>query len=267
MHWSRHFSVAHMLESRRADRLLGYLGIPALIAAVLVVPAIVIDEKATSHGWRLAGEVINWATWSVFAAEVVVVLVFEHNPRQWFRHHWLEVAVGVLTPPVLPSALQGLRALRLLRVLRLIAFARLARTTLRLQGLRAAAFLALLAVLGGGASFSAAEGRHISLWDGIWWSMTTMTTVGYGDLYPHTTLGRLVAMAVMLVGIGFLATLTAALAERFVSTSTARQAEEDLLTEIEVAEHELLAEIQQIAQRLTELERMLRRLREQRGSA
>ena len=46
-----------------------------------------------------------------------------------------------------------------------------------------------------------------------------MTTVGYGDLYPHTDEGRFIAVVIMVVGIGFVAVLTAAIAERFVDVA------------------------------------------------
>jgi len=49
----------------------------------------------------------------------------------------------------------------------------------------------------------------------VWWAFATVTTVGYGDTYPHTEAGRVIAVVVMLVGIGFVALLTAAAAERF----------------------------------------------------
>ncbi len=76
----------------------------------------------------------------------------------------------------------------------------------------------------------------LSAWDGIWWAITTVTTVGYGDQYPVTAAGRLIAIAVMLVGIGFVAILTAAAAQDFM------RAEREETTELR-AVHERLDEV------------------------
>ena len=87
--------------------------------------------------------------------------------------------------------------------------------------------LALLTAIGGGAAFAALEeGRSTA--DGIYWSLTTMTTVGYGDLSPETTGGRVLAVAVMLVGIGFVAVLTGAIAERFLAREVAQVEEREM---------------------------------------
>nr|MBA2357705.1 two pore domain potassium channel family protein [Actinomycetota bacterium] len=104
------------------------------------------------------------------------------------------------------------------------------------------------------------EDENISTWDGVWWAVTTMTTVGYGDLFPKTTEGRVVAMAVMIVGIGFIAILTAALAERFLSGQVREEAAE-VVAEVEGAEAELLTELRTIRQRLQELEASVERTR------
>jgi voltage-gated potassium channel len=125
-----------------------------------------------------------------------------------------------------------------------------------LDGVRYAGALAIFTALGGGAAYAAAEGKDVSTWDGVWWAITTMTTVGYGDLYPHTELGRLIAIAVMVVGIGFIAILTAAMAERFVAHQVTA-AQEVVTVEIEAAEADLGRELREIAQRLVELERRL----------
>lgn len=57
---------------------------------------------------------------------------------------------------------------------------------------------------------------------GMWWAVQTVTTVGYGDVVPKSTLGRLVAAVVMLGGISFLAVITAAIASEFIESARRR---------------------------------------------
>jgi voltage-gated potassium channel len=90
-----------------------------------------------------------------------------------------------------------------------------------LEGLRYAALI-VFTVVGGGVIFVAVEpGQDLSTWDGLWWAAETVTTVAYGDIYPTTALGRLVATVAMTAGIGFVALLTGALAQRFLSGGNA----------------------------------------------
>jgi voltage-gated potassium channel len=57
---------------------------------------------------------------------------------------------------------------------------------------------------------------------GLWWAIQTVTTVGYGDLVPTNTVGRLVAALVMVVGIGFLTVVTAAISSSFIESTRRR---------------------------------------------
>jgi voltage-gated potassium channel len=220
-----------------------------LVAALLVIPVLVIQGSHASASWRHAAAVADWLIWAVFIAEGVVALAAAEDRLRWLRTHPLEIAVVVLTPPFLPSGLQSIRILRLLRLLRLMRIVQLARRLFTLEGLRYVAVLAGITLFAGGAAFSAAEGRNISAWDGIWWAITTMTTVGYGDVSPHTNLGKAIAIVVMLVGIGFVALLTAALAERFVARDVGELEERQ-----EISDHELLETLQAIRDRLDGME-------------
>jgi voltage-gated potassium channel len=66
--------------------------------------------------------------------------------------------------------------------------------------LRYTALLAFLTALAGAAAFRQAE-QGESFWDGLYWAITTMTTVGYGDLAPVNTVGKIIAVIVMHVGL------------------------------------------------------------------
>jgi voltage-gated potassium channel len=56
-----------------------------------------------------------------------------------------------------------------------------------------------------------------SLGDGVWWALVTLATVGYGDIVPHTTWGRVIGSAVIVLGVTFLSLLTATVTSYFVS--------------------------------------------------
>lgn len=222
--------------NERAQRLQRRLEWPILVAALLTVPAIALEEAGASGTPGDVAVALNWISWTAFVTEAALMLSVVDDRRRWIREHPLEVAIIVLTPPFLPASLQAARVFRLLRLLPLLRAALLVRRLMTTEGVRDAAVLAVLTVLGGGAAYAAVEktapsGEPITAWDGVWWAITTVTTVGYGDNYPATTSGRLIAVCVMLVGIGFVAIVTAAAAGRFTRSHQAAEAERADLAE------------------------------------
>ncbi len=216
---------------------------PVIVAALLTIPLVLIQESNLNQPWPTIGAVLNWITWLVFATEVVVMLCIVPRKRTWLRTHMLDVAVTVLTPPFAPAAWQAGRLYRVLRLMRLLRVFSL-RRLLSLEGLRLAAVAAVTTVVLGGivvASIETTAREPWTTWDGIWWAVTTVTTVGYGGLEPHTDSGRIIASAIMLVGIGFIALLTAFIADRFIAGQEAK-------------EDQILAELREIRARLERLE-------------
>jgi voltage-gated potassium channel len=75
-----------------------------------------------------------------------------------------------------------------------------------------------LTVLAGAVQSTVDTGDFKSFWDGVWWSAVTVTTVGWGDIYPTSVASRILAIVLMVVGIAFLAVLTATIASYLVKT-------------------------------------------------
>ena len=96
------------------------------------------------------------------------------------------------------------------------------------------------------------EKTYPTIGDGLWWAIQTVTTVGYGDLVPTSTAGRLVAALVMVIGIGFLTVVTAAITSAFIESARRRLqgTETDTLT----------AKLDQIGARLEVIEASLKDL-------
>jgi voltage-gated potassium channel len=101
--------------------------------------------------------------------------------------------------------------------------------------------------------------EYSNIWVGMWWALQTVTTVGYGDVTPKHTSGRIVATFVMLEGIAFLTIIIAAITSTFVARAEAeREATE--AGEDEAAEQRVEAQLDDLAARLDRVEAMLSRL-------
>jgi voltage-gated potassium channel len=245
------------------------LEIPVMVAALATIPLLVFERRHLSAPGGALLMVADWIVWAVFAVDAVVLASLAPSRSGWWKSHQFDLAIVILTVPVIPTAVQALRVLRLLRLLRLARLGPLSRRVFSLAGLRYAAFLALLAMLAGGTAFSSVE-NNISLGNGIYWALSTMTTVGYGDLVPRTTEGKIVAGLVMALGVAFFAMITGAIAQRFLAGEVAEIEEEvgeveELVQEAEAegrqvaaAQHQVLEELRDITLRLQALEARLR---------
>jgi voltage-gated potassium channel len=107
-------------------------------------------------------------------------------------------------------------------------------------------FTIAMTLIGGVAIHFADTPNFPDIGDGLWWSVQTVTTVGYGDHVPTNAVGRVVASVVMLVGIGFLTVVTATITSAFIESTRRRLEGVELKT--------LDAKLDSIAARLDAIE-------------
>ncbi len=118
----------------------------------------------------------------------------------------------------------------------------------------------VVAVVGGGIAITAIDHREYStIWLGMWWALQTVTTVGYGDVVPKDTAGRIVGAVVMLEGIAFIAIITAAVTSTFV-TRAQREQKSGEPAEETVTEAPVDPQLERIAARLERVESLLEAL-------
>lgn len=113
-----------------------------------------------------------------------------------------------------------------------------------------------IVVVGGVAITLLDRDEYSDIWEGMWWAIQTVTTVGYGDVTPKSAAGRLVAAALMLEGVAFVAIVTAAITSTFVERARAQRGI-DAATHDDLAAQRVDAQLQDITERLGRLERML----------
>ena len=238
----------------RAERVANWLRVPLIVAALLAIPTIIVQESDLGGFWEILAAGLDWCIWAMFAANLAIMLSIVPDRRRWLIENPLDVLIVVFTPPFLPVTMKLARVLPVVRLVWLVVVANRLRNVFSLQGLRYAALIVFTVVVGGGVIFVAVEpGQDLSTWDGLWWAAETVTTVAYGDIYPTTALGRIVATVVMTAGIGFVALLTGALAQRFLyggSASATPKPDPD--------EAEMMRKLDQLSHQIVELQKALR---------
>ena len=246
--------TAETYAASRAERVAKWLRVPLIVAAMMAIPTIIVQESDLGGLWVILAAVLDWCIWAMFAANLAIMLSIVPDRRRWLMENPLDVLIVVFTPPFLPATMKLARVLPVVRLLWLMAIAHRLRKVFSLQGLRYAALIVFTVVVGGGVIFVAVEpGQDLSPWDGLWWAAETVTTVAYGDIYPTTALGRLVATVVMTAGIGFVALLTGALAQRFLYGQSAGAAQEPGPDRAE-----MMRKLDELSDQITELQNALR---------
>ena len=206
---------------------------PLTGAAVVFLGAYAWEVLTNAQGGaKNAAELVIDAVWALFGVDYLVRLALAPSRGQWFLHHLPDLAV---------IALPILRPLRLLRLVTLVGIMqRSAGTALRGRiTLYTAGSAALLIFTSALATLDAERdepGSSIRTFgQALWWALTTITTIGYGDTFPVSTEGRFIAALLMIGGVALIGVVTATLASWIVSLVEEESAEQEAATQAQVA--------------------------------
>ncbi len=215
-----------------------------LLSLAFLALLVVIESGAVTAEVSAILDGILWIIWGIFAVELVIKVYLAPDRAQYLRQNWLELLI---------VAIPFLRPLRILRIL--IIVARLWRQSRRALRQRLPVFIGMtslsVVLIASTLMFVAEQGAGgpiATFADAVWWSLTTITTVGYGDTYPVTAFGRGVAVFLMIAGISLFGLLTANIAALFVEEETTQSTQ---------------SELADIARRLERIERLLEKIADQ----
>lgn len=208
-----------------ADQRPDLLQIVVLVLSVYVLAALMIDTFIV-----LPMEISHLLTFidncicGFFLVDFSIRFYRAENKLSFMKWGWIDLLSSIPT-------LDMLRAGRLVRLVRLIRLLRAFRSTRhlvnfifqsKLKGvLTSAILIAVLMIIFSSVAIlqveKDADGNIKTAEDAIWWAYVTITTVGYGDKFPVTSEGRIIAAVLMTVGVGLLGTFTAYVASLFVN--------------------------------------------------
>jgi voltage-gated potassium channel len=219
--------IAHGAIRRPGARLIGYLDLIVIVLSVYVLAALAVDVffRLPPETSRLLHE-IDLFICIFFLIDFCIRFHFAPDKWRFMRWGWVDLIASI-------PAVEPLRVGRLLRLLRLIRLLRILHThgdgpyleRLLMRDRRRGAFviaavLAVFMIITSSIAIleveKAPESNIKTAEDALWWSYSTITTVGYGDRYPVTSAGRLVGAVLMTVGVGLFATLAAFIGSWFV---------------------------------------------------
>ena len=201
---------------------------PLIAASLLWLVAYSWKVIADAHG---TGAVVLWGiialTYVMFIIDYLVRLLLARPRAKWFRGHLLDIAI---------VAIPMLRVLRLLRAFTAMTFGRRTagtaiRSRIAIYGAGATLLVIYLTALAVLDAERRAPGSNIHTFgEAIWWAFVTATTVGYGDYYPVTSVGRIWAVGLMVGGIAIVGTVTATVSSFVIEKAAAGRDDDEAST-------------------------------------
>lgn len=227
-----------------------YLDLPLSIASLVVVLLVIIQLTGDiNEPWQGRLEVLSWSLWGLFFLEFAAKFALAPVKRTYLKKNWLDVLVVLLPFLKFLRLARVLRATRALPIFRLLVFggkgSGSALVLLRRRRLGQLGIISVMVILLGASvgyllEIDASGGRIENFGDALWWSATTITTVG-SEIYPVTVGGRILAFVLMIYAIGVFSYFIGAIASVLVDFDSKQKVEPDAENGVKLTERELAA--------------------------
>ncbi len=210
----------------------------------------------------------NWITWSYFVLEILILALLVKQKLRFLYQNCLYLAIAIMFTPALfhISVVDEFysRFRFVLVILLLIPWLDACRAALSDNRLGTTIASAFVIILFAGVLMSGIDPSIPTPWDGIWWAVVTVSTVGYGDVVPDGVGGKIFASFLILIGLALFAVLTANFSAIFVRRGVGEKISKEYkeikavmmeMQSIKIDEQRILAILNDINQRLDRLER------------
>ncbi|MAY14163.1 MULTISPECIES: potassium channel family protein [Oceanospirillaceae] len=241
-------------ENARARRIGRMFEWPMILIAFWIVFEWYLEARA--DGPLPYTYITDWFLWTFFLLETLVLTAVVDDKARYLRNNWSNLVIVIAGMPLLWQAFPhagGLRALRLLAMFTMLM--NMSGSFQKIMGrnhLGPTLMVSFIIIIMAGTLMAVIDPNVQTPMDGIWWAWVTVTTVGYGDIVPGSTAGRLFGSVLILMGIGLFSMMTASFSAFFM-----QQEEEDLIAK-ETANADRLAKMESRMEQLeTKLDQLL----------
>jgi voltage-gated potassium channel len=226
-------AIGETADSKLSQRLITWrrwTDVPLIALALGSLPILILEfvQDRLSDKDRTFITIINIMVFLAFAIDYVIELILTGDRKRYLKTEWTSLLIAVSQGLALLPALGILGITRVVRGIRPVLFlwrlfavgaaeAKELRKTLKTHAVSSAFSVAALVWISSAVAFTivedVGEGQRVnSFGDALWWSATTISTVGYGDIYPVTPVGRTIAVFTTIVGVSTFGVVTAKLA-------------------------------------------------------
>ncbi len=213
------------------------------------------------------GVLANWLVWSYFIIEMTTLTVLVRQKWRYLYQNVTYILIILLGIPLLlqiPIFIEYYDRWRILLVLvLLVPWLETCRAALSDNRLGTTLLSGLFIILFAGVLISGIDPAIKTPWDGIWWAVVTVSTVGYGDVVPVTATGKVFAAIIIIIGLGLFAVITANFSAIFVRRGVNERMSREYkairklmeeMNEVRIDENRIMEDLSDIRDRLQRIE-------------